>query len=271
MDVLEIDAGLWRWTAYHEEWKEDVGCTFVATEDGVVLIDPLVPADDTARFWKALDRDVKRAKGRVHVLVTVFWHTRSAATMRERYDARIWAPSGGKAAIARRAGVVTDPFAIGDELPGGIEACRTARAAEVVYWIPEHSALVPGDVLLGDGKGGAKMCPESWLPDEQDSPRPRSVASTAARPPRTSHPRLARQARRHGRRAGARARTRDLAPIPIRLVWPRLRKRAVFGSLRGFRGTNRRLSNTGARRPATSSATIRRSALSFSPVRVDNG
>ena len=167
MDVLEIAPGLWRWTAHHEEWNEDVGCTFVNTEDGVVLIDPLVPTEDDARFWKALDRDVKRAKGRVHVFVTVFWHTRSAAAMRERYDARIWAPKSGKAAIARRAGVVTDPFAIGDELPGGIEACRTARAAEVVYWVPEHSALVPGDVLIGDGKGGAKMCPESWLPDSK--------------------------------------------------------------------------------------------------------
>jgi len=166
VDVLEIAPGLWRWTAFHEEWKEDVGSTFVATEDGVVLVDPLVPGDDTARFWKALDRDVKRAKGRVHVLVTVFWHTRSAKEMRERYDARIWAPKSGKAAIARRAGVVTDPFAIGDELPGGIEACRTARAAEVVYWVPEHSALVPGDVLIADGKGGAKLCPPSWLPEK---------------------------------------------------------------------------------------------------------
>ena len=160
MDVLEIAPGLWRWTAYHEEWQEDVGCMYVETEDGVVLIDPLVPSDDTAKFWKALDRDVKRAKGRVHVFVTVFWHARSAAAMRERYDARIWAPTSGKAAIARRAGVVTDTFATGDALPGGIEACRTARAAEVVYWIPEHSALVPGDVLIADGKGGAR-CAQS--------------------------------------------------------------------------------------------------------------
>jgi glyoxylase-like metal-dependent hydrolase (beta-lactamase superfamily II) len=164
VDVLEIAPGLWRWTAYHEEWKEDVGCVFVETGDGVVLIDPLVPADDTARFWKALDRDVKRSKGGVHVLITVFWHARSAAAMRERYEARIWAPTSGRAAIARRTGEVTDPFSLDGGLPGGLEAYRTARAAEVVYWIPEHSALVPGDVLVGDGKGGARMCPESWLP-----------------------------------------------------------------------------------------------------------
>lgn len=165
MDVLEIAPGFWRWTGYHEEWRQDVGCVYVETEDGVVLVDPLVPPEDTARFWKSLDRDVKRAGGRVHVLVTVFWHARSASEMVERYDASVWAPKSGKAAVGRRAGRVTDPFAPDDPLPGGLRACRTARAAEVVYWVPEHSALIPGDVLLGDGKRGVKMCPDSWLPE----------------------------------------------------------------------------------------------------------
>ena len=79
---LEIAPGLWRWTGFHEEWKEDVGCVYFETEDGVVLIDPLVPPEDADRFWKALDRDVRRRDAPVHVLVTVFWHTRSAAAMR---------------------------------------------------------------------------------------------------------------------------------------------------------------------------------------------
>lgn len=164
MDVLEIAPGLWRWTGYHEEWREDVGSVYCETRDGVVLVDPIVPPEDTERFWKALDRDVRRLDGPVHVLVTVFWHTRSAAEMIERYGARVWAPRSGKAAVARRAGVVTDAFAPDDGLPGGIGAFRTARAAEVVYWIGEHGTLVPGDVLLGDGSGGVRMCPESWLP-----------------------------------------------------------------------------------------------------------
>ena len=49
----------------------------------------------------------------------------------------------------------------------------TARAAEVVFWIPEHRALVPGDALLGDGAGGIRMCPESWLPGREE---PRELA-----------------------------------------------------------------------------------------------
>ena len=164
MQATEIAPGLWRWTGYHEEWREDVGSVYCETEDGIVLVDPLVPPEDPEHFLASLDRDVQRVGGPVHVLVTVFWHTRSTATMVERYGARVWAPSRGKQAIARRAGVVTDPFRPDDALPGGIEPFRTGRAAEVVYWIPPHRALVAGDALLGDGDGGVRLCPQSWLP-----------------------------------------------------------------------------------------------------------
>jgi glyoxylase-like metal-dependent hydrolase (beta-lactamase superfamily II) len=164
MDVLEVAPGLWQWTGYHEEWKQDVGSVYYESPDGVVLIDPIVPPEDTERFWRALDRDVTAAGGTVHVLVTVFWHTRNTREVVERYAARVWAPARGKQAIARRAGAVTDAFGDGDPLPGGIVALRTVRAAEVVYWLPEHRALVPGDVLLGDGAGGIRLCPQSWLP-----------------------------------------------------------------------------------------------------------
>jgi glyoxylase-like metal-dependent hydrolase (beta-lactamase superfamily II) len=165
MDVAELEAGLWRWTGWHEEWKQVVGSVYVETEDGVVLVDPLVPHEDRERFLAALDRDVAQAGGEVHVLVTVFWHTRSTAELADRYGARIWAPSRGRAAVARRAGRVTDAFRAGDPLPGGIEAFATARANEVAYRLPAYRTLVPGDVLLGDGEGGIRMCPESWLPD----------------------------------------------------------------------------------------------------------
>jgi hypothetical protein len=165
VEVLRIAPGLWRWTGYHEEWKQDVGSVYHETPEGVVLVDPIVPLEDLSRFWAALDRDVDAAGGTVHVLVTVFWHTRNTREIVERYSARVWAPMRGKQAIARRAGAVTDAFGEGDALPGAVGAFRTARASEVVYWLPAHGALVPGDVLLGDGEGGIRLCPRSWLPE----------------------------------------------------------------------------------------------------------
>ncbi len=163
MEVTRIVPGLWRWTGYHEEWKEDVGSVYCETKDGVVLVDPIVPPEASDRFWRALDGDVERVGAPVHVLVTIFWHTRSTEAIVARYGARVWAPSRGRAAVARRAGTVTDAFQVGDRLPDEIEAFATSRGTEVVYWIGPQRALVPGDVLLGDGRGGIRMCPESWL------------------------------------------------------------------------------------------------------------
>ena len=77
MNAVEIGPGLWRWVAYHEEWKEDVGCLYVETDESVCLIDPLVPADEWDAFLRHLDADVARAGLPVHVLLTVYWHVRS--------------------------------------------------------------------------------------------------------------------------------------------------------------------------------------------------
>lgn len=165
MRVTRIEDGLWRWTGRHEEWRQEVGSVYVETADGICLIDPIVPPEEPERFWEALDRDVARARGVVHVLVTVFWHTRHTAAMVERYGARVWAPSRGRAAVARRAGGLSDPFPPGADLPGGIAAFGTARANEVVYHLPAHRALVPGDVILGGKDGtGLRLCPDGWLP-----------------------------------------------------------------------------------------------------------
>jgi glyoxylase-like metal-dependent hydrolase (beta-lactamase superfamily II) len=168
MDVVEIAPGLWRWVAYHDSWKADVGCVYCETDDGVVLVDPLVPADEAEHFWQALDSDVERVGGSVHILLTVFWHVRSTAEVVGRYGARArtWVPTTARAPVARRIGTVTDPFRPGDPLPGGIGSHRTIRRTEVVYWLPQHRALVPGDVLLGANGRGLQLCPDSWLPEK---------------------------------------------------------------------------------------------------------
>jgi len=164
LDVRQLAPGLWRWTAWHEEWKQEVGSVYWETPDGVVLIDPLVPDAEPERFWGALDRDVERAGGTVHVLITIFWHARSAAEVVQRYGGRLWAPRRGRAPIERRTGAVTDLFRPGDPLPGGVETLETARSTEVVFWLPGCQAVVPGDVILGAEGGGVRLCPDSWLP-----------------------------------------------------------------------------------------------------------
>ena len=166
MHVTRIADGLWRWTAYYEEWRAEVGCVYYEAPDAIVLIDPLVPpeAEEVVRFWEALNRDVARVSLPVHVYITVFWHARSAGDIIRRYNGTLHATSRARAANEKRTGVAPSVFRPGDRLPGGIEALPSGRSTEVVYWIPEHGALVPGDVLLGADEGRLRLCPDAWLP-----------------------------------------------------------------------------------------------------------
>jgi hypothetical protein len=149
----ELAPGLHRWTARHpawvadhepespDDWPPDVGSVAYAGPGGLALIDPLV-AD-----WDELDTLVD---GRpVTVLTTLRWHRRSRDEVARRYGATL---------LDRR------------QAPPGLRRIPIERAAESMVWIEEHAALVPGDRLLGDGRGGLRMCPESWLRYLPDAP-----------------------------------------------------------------------------------------------------
>ncbi len=154
----ELAPGLWRWTAHHEEWREEVGCVALRREGGLVVVDPLLVSPDQ---WAQLD---EAAAGGLQVILTIHWHARSAAEIAARYPrARIWAHVPDAAPVRRRT-PVTDLFRPGDRLPGGLEAYVGRPRNEVVLWDPATKALIPGDLLLGDGEGGVRMCPASWLP-----------------------------------------------------------------------------------------------------------
>ena len=150
--VREIAPGFRRWTSWHEEWQEQVGSVALDTHDGLVLIDPLdVPAE---------------LGSPAHVLITVFWHARTASQLDA---ARVWSSGANTRTLANRGVTLTDPVDGSAELPGGIAAIPTARRGEVVYWLPAQRAVVAGDVLLGAGAkprrtdDALRLCPERWL------------------------------------------------------------------------------------------------------------
>jgi glyoxylase-like metal-dependent hydrolase (beta-lactamase superfamily II) len=134
--------GITRWTAHHEDWGKEVAAFAVETSDGLVFIDPIDPPSELGKP--------------AHVLITVFFHARSAGSL----GARVWAPASLVRRLKNRGVEVTDPFELDHALPGGIRAFETGRAGEVLYWLPEQKALVVGDVLLGSS---FRLCPKSWL------------------------------------------------------------------------------------------------------------
>ncbi len=109
-------------------------------EDGVVIIDPLVPRDTRETFLSWLDDRI--GDRYACVLTTIRWHERDSEFIRRRYASR---------------GREVGPLALG--------VCPTplAGALEVVYWLPDVATLVPGDRILGDAGHGLRLCPQSWL------------------------------------------------------------------------------------------------------------
>jgi glyoxylase-like metal-dependent hydrolase (beta-lactamase superfamily II) len=183
MDVETIRPGLWRWTAPHPDWTEkdggpggwarDVASFYYEAPGHVVLLDPQVPPDgapdgtpDAERFWRALDRDVQRLQLPVAVLLTQGWHERSASAVYERYRTRpgasVWVPRASRNEVE---GTATDTFVPGDPLPGGVQAFgpRGPETGEVLYYIPQHAALMSGDHLVAEGDGRLRL---GWIDDE---------------------------------------------------------------------------------------------------------
>ena len=150
--MIEVAPGLRRWTAYHDDWEEEVASLALETDDGLVLIDPIDPP-----------RGLRKPE---HVLLTVFWHGRSTKELKARH---VWAHTRSAQPLRNRGVEVTDAFSPGDELPGGLQAFATARVNEVVYWLPKQRSLAVGDVLLGAGakpratRDPLRLCPERWL------------------------------------------------------------------------------------------------------------
>ena len=151
MELQELGPGLWRWTAAHPgwsagaepespaDWPESVGSVAVRVDGGIAFIDALVPDGDGFEQLDALVREGDR----VWALTTIQFHRRSRDAVAAEY--------GASTSRARA------------ELPAEIEPIPIEGAGETMFWLPGQRALVPGDRLLGDGQGGLRLCPESWL------------------------------------------------------------------------------------------------------------
>lgn len=121
------------------EWPELVGSVAYAAPDTFLLVDPLVPDD----LWGPLGERIERHGRPVIVFTTIGFHRRSRDEVLDRF---------GASHVRRKA-----------DLPQGVETVKIPRAGETMVWLPLLRALIPGDRLLGDGAGGLRLCPPSWL------------------------------------------------------------------------------------------------------------
>lgn len=139
--IDEIRPGLKRWAGPHPEFDptegdldpsySDVASALFHGDDALVFIDPLVPDE----LWPDLDAEVKDSGKPVVVLTTIYFHERNRDDVARRYGGRV----GGDVA--------------------GVRAFTAERADEVAYWLEGPRAVVFGDAVLGDQRGGLRITP----------------------------------------------------------------------------------------------------------------
>jgi len=131
---------------------------------------------DESAFWAALDSDVDE-HGPPAILLTVFWHARSSRDIFNSYEGTtVWAHEPSLEEFSKRA-PVTNVFAAGDELPGGVEPLAMHHMHEAAFWLPSHAALLVGDSILGY-EDEVRLCPEGWL---REGESPEQLQATANR------------------------------------------------------------------------------------------
>jgi len=161
----EITPGIWRWTARHPEWHPgefgaEVASFALATDDDLLLIDPLVPDEDDRE--PVLDLLDGLAKGRkTNSLITIGYHVRSAEQLAERYGGRIYGPQ----TCAKR---LSNQELLSDDgtLPAGATTYPIGkpRRSERPIWLPSHNALAFGDALVANPEGELRV----WTHDRLD-------------------------------------------------------------------------------------------------------
>ena len=163
--VMEIAAGMWRWERRPRglhAGEFGARTSYAVTVDGeTLLIDPLVDGDDDPALG-ALDDLVR---GRVRILVTMPFHTRSAEPLWRRYrraKARIY----GHPDVATRLGDASGFQAVagGDDVDGvaRFHPIGSPPRSEQPIEISAHRALVFGDTIVETGDGALRSGTARW-------------------------------------------------------------------------------------------------------------
>ena len=144
----ELRPGLWRWTAKHPAWRARRSARQprrLARGRRVAS-----PTPRRRRSCSSTRSSPTRAARSSHDLDALVERTDGPSSIAADPALPQAQPRRARAPLRR-------PLA-GDPGPG-VEPVPIAGAGETMVWLPEPRALIPGDRLIGDGRGGLRMSP----------------------------------------------------------------------------------------------------------------
>jgi hypothetical protein len=158
--------GVFHWTAVHPNIGIEVSSYWL--EDGGVLIDPLIPAEEGLEWF------ADRPTAPVAIVLSNRHHYRHSGRLSERYSIPVYCVASGLHEFTH--GERVTAFDPGDELPGGILAREIGAICpdETALYVADKDAIAFADGVVrgsSDDDGPLGFVPDSLMDDPPETKR----------------------------------------------------------------------------------------------------
>lgn len=153
-DFQSITPSLFAWQAYEPEVKCDLSSCALATDAGLIFVDPIELAEPS--FARLL-----RGRKPAAIILTNGNHTRAAETFRRLLGVKVFA-----AHDADGLDIVPDaPLADGQDAPGGMKVIALPGAGSGEIALVGHGIACIGDALIHLPPEGLRLLPDKYCTD----------------------------------------------------------------------------------------------------------
>lgn len=158
----QINSSLLGWATFQTQWKVDFNSYALKTKDGVVFIDPTMPAPTIVKQLEALGAPLA-------IVLTNAHHDRDADAFRKLYDIQIYAHEKAQSDCDTKIDVLV---VNGEKLPGSLKAIFLpgVTTSEIALFAKDTGgALLLGDALLNPAGKGLQLLGDDYIEDKKQA------------------------------------------------------------------------------------------------------
>ncbi len=163
-----VTSSLFGWASYHPQWKIDFNSYALKTSDGVVFVDPTMPAPPVLKQLEKLGDPLA-------IVLTNAHHERAADAFRKHFDVQIYAHEKAQSDCDTKVDVLV---VNGETLPGGLKAIflPVVTTSEMALFTKlAGGILMLGDALLNPPDKGLELLPDEFIEDKKEARRSLAV------------------------------------------------------------------------------------------------
>jgi glyoxylase-like metal-dependent hydrolase (beta-lactamase superfamily II) len=156
----KITPSLFGWASFQTQWKIDFNSYALKTKDGVVFVDPTMPAPAVLKKLEALGEPLA-------IVLTNAHHERDADAFRKLYDVQIYAHEKAPSDCDTKIDV---QVVNGEKLPGGLQVVflpGVTTSEMALYTKSAGGMLLIGDALLNTPGKGMQLLPDQFIEDKK--------------------------------------------------------------------------------------------------------